>query len=101
VQVDPMKPTLKAPGPLRLKLKYDGSLSNFAFKSDLRRYTKEPHNPIKQDVQKKTGELRDYLHGDMLFNYGFMPQTWEDPALVSEETGYKAEAYTRPLLSST
>ena len=38
VQVDPIRPTLKAPGTKRLKLKYDGPLSNFAFKFKLRRY---------------------------------------------------------------
>ena len=39
VQVDPITPTLKAPGPKRLKLIYDGALSNFAFKFNLRRFT--------------------------------------------------------------
>jgi len=51
--------------------------------------TKEPGNPIKQDEKK--GVLREYKHGDMLFNYGFMPQTWEDPAHVSEDTGFKGD----------
>jgi hypothetical protein len=41
VQVDPIKPTLKAPGTKRLKLEYDELLSMFGFKFDLRRYTKE------------------------------------------------------------
>jgi len=40
VQVDPIKPTLKAPGTKRLKLKYDKLLSSFAFKFNLRRSTK-------------------------------------------------------------
>jgi hypothetical protein len=40
VQVDPIKPTLKAPGTKRLKLKFEKVLSNFAFKFNLRRYTK-------------------------------------------------------------
>jgi hypothetical protein len=35
-----MKPKLKAPGPQRLKLEFDGLLSNFAFRFNLRRYTK-------------------------------------------------------------
>jgi len=39
VQVKPMKPILKAPGTKRLKLKYGGLLSNFAFNFYLRRYT--------------------------------------------------------------
>jgi hypothetical protein len=41
VQVDPTKPTLKAPGTKRLRLKYDGVLSGFAFKSNSRRYSTE------------------------------------------------------------
>jgi len=39
VQVDPIKPALKAPGTKRLELIYDGPLSDFAFKFKLRRYT--------------------------------------------------------------
>lgn len=38
--------------------------------------TKEPMNPIAQDVKK--GKLRDY-HGPIFWNYGMLPQTWEDP----------------------
>jgi len=38
VQVDPIKPTLKAPGTERLKLKCDEPLLNFAFNFNLRRY---------------------------------------------------------------
>jgi len=40
VQINPIKPTLKAPGIKLLKLKYDKPLSNLAFKFNLRRYTK-------------------------------------------------------------
>jgi len=40
VQVDPIKPELRLPGTKRLKLKYDGPLSKFAFKFNLRRSTK-------------------------------------------------------------
>ena len=39
VQVDPMKTMLKAPGSMLLKLRYYELLSNFAFKSSLRRYS--------------------------------------------------------------
>ena len=39
VQVDPIKPTLKAPGTERLKLKHDVPPLNFAFNLKLRRYT--------------------------------------------------------------
>jgi len=41
VQVDPIKPTLKAPGSKRLKLKYDELPSNSAFIFNLRRYIQE------------------------------------------------------------
>jgi len=41
VQVDPMKPTLKAPGTKCLKHISDVPLSNFAFKFNLRRYKEE------------------------------------------------------------
>ena len=38
MQVQPMKPVLKPPGSALLKLRYDGPLSNFAFKFNSRRY---------------------------------------------------------------
>ena len=38
--------------------------------------TKEENNPIAQDIKK--GNLRDY-HGPIFWNYGCIPQTWEDP----------------------
>jgi len=38
VHVDPIEPTLKAPGTKLLKLTYDEPLPNFAFKFNLRRY---------------------------------------------------------------
>ena len=38
MQVDPITPTLKAPGPMRFKLNYDAPLSSFAFNFNLRRY---------------------------------------------------------------
>jgi hypothetical protein len=38
VHVDPIKPTLKAPDTKRLKLEYDGLLSNIAFNFNLHRY---------------------------------------------------------------
>merc|ERR1719331_592425 len=39
---------------------------------------KLPHNPIMQDTKK--GKLRYYTYGASFFNYGMLPQTWEDPA---------------------
>ena len=38
MQVDPIKPTLKAPGTKRLRLEHVEMLSSFAFNSDLRRF---------------------------------------------------------------
>jgi inorganic pyrophosphatase len=46
--------------------------------------TKEPNNPIAQDVKK--GKLRDY-HGPIFWNYGCLPQTWEDPTAKHPELG--------------
>ena len=45
MQLDPIKPTLKAPGFKLLKLNYDKPLSNFAFKFNLRRYTQGNFRP--------------------------------------------------------
>ena len=42
VQVDPIKPTSKASGSERLRLKCDEPLSKIAFKFNLRRYNLEP-----------------------------------------------------------
>ena len=47
--------------------------------------TKEALNPIKQDEKK--GELRSFKKGDIYFNYGCFPRTWEDPQFVHPEVG--------------
>lgn len=46
--------------------------------------TKEASNPIAQDIKK--GNLRDY-HGPIFWNYGCLPQTWEDPSEKHPELG--------------
>uniref|UniRef100_A0A8C4EI87 inorganic diphosphatase n=1 Tax=Dicentrarchus labrax TaxID=13489 RepID=A0A8C4EI87_DICLA len=50
--------------------------------------TKEPLNPIKQDVKK--GKLRYvaniFPHKGYIWNYGALPQTWEDPDHTDKET---------------
>ena len=46
--------------------------------------TKEPHNPIAQDIKK--GKLRHFTYGSIPFNYGCLPQTWEDPTVVHPDT---------------
>ena len=63
VQVDPVKPTLKAPGTKRLKLKYVTSLSNFAFKFKLRRYSWDPNADgfIERHEMVRTGGLLEYM----------------------------------------
>lgn len=42
--------------------------------------TDEEFTPIKQDEKK--GKLREFKKGDIFFNYGCFPQTWEDPTFV-------------------
>jgi hypothetical protein len=42
VQAELMNPMLEAPGPMLLKLRCDGPVSNFAFNLNLRRYSKCP-----------------------------------------------------------
>merc|ERR1719316_1872955 len=44
--------------------------------------TKAPGNPIKQDEKK--GKARLY-HGPIFWNYGCLPQTWEDPNHKGDE----------------
>ena len=39
-----------------------------------------PNNPISQD-HNDDGSPRYYTYGTPFFNYGFVPQTWEDPDL--------------------
>jgi inorganic pyrophosphatase len=50
--------------------------------------TGEAYNPIKQDL--KNGVPRFYKHGDMMWNYGAFPQTWESTEAVFEE-GHKGD----------
>ncbi|XP_077531600.1 uncharacterized protein LOC144143755 isoform X3 [Haemaphysalis longicornis] len=55
--------------------------------------TKEPLNPIKQDVKK--GKLR-YVHNcfphhGYIWNYGAIPQTWEDPDHTDSNTNCKGD----------
>ena len=55
--------------------------------------TNEELNPIKQDVKK--GKLREFAKGDLYFNYGCMPRTWEDPDV--EHPDAKAKGDNDPL----
>ena len=47
--------------------------------------TDEVGTPIKQDTKK--GALRYFKRGDLAFNYGCLPQTWEDPDVVHLDAG--------------
>jgi len=63
VQVDAIKPTLKAPGTKRLKLRCDVLLSTSAFKFKLRRYTMEDEDddmipPRQHDGDTTVGRCR-------------------------------------------
>ncbi|KAE8008258.1 hypothetical protein FH972_004788 [Carpinus fangiana] len=44
--------------------------------------TDEPYTPIKQDTKK--GKLRFYPY-NINWNYGLLPQTWEDPSFANSE----------------
>ncbi|KAI4299208.1 hypothetical protein L6164_032688 [Bauhinia variegata] len=44
--------------------------------------TDEAHTPIKQDTKK--GKLRYYPY-NIHWNYGLLPQTWEDPSFANSE----------------
>ena len=52
--------------------------------------TCEGTTPIKQDTKK--GVLREFKKGDIFFNYGCFPRTWEDPRHVSDATGQEQGA---------
>lgn len=44
------------------------------------------YNPIMQD-SNKDGSTRYYTYGVPFFNYGLLPQTWEDPSLLRNGYG--------------
>ncbi len=54
---------------------------------------KQKLNPVKQDVKK--GKLRFvancYPHKGYKWNYGYIPQTWEDPDHVDPSTNCKGD----------
>ncbi|XP_078421969.1 inorganic pyrophosphatase-like [Cetorhinus maximus] len=55
--------------------------------------TKEPLNPIKQDAKK--GNMRFvanvFPHKGYIWNYGALPQTWENPSHTDESTGCRGD----------
>ena len=84
MQVVPIKPTY-VPGPQRPKLEFDGLLSNFAFKFNLRRYIEDcPETPDPAAFEKDgAGAVGEALDLDAL------------------GADLAAGAYSRPLFSST
>lgn len=72
----------------------DGELFNFIneipkyTKAKMEVSTKEEFNPIAQDIKK--GKLRDY-HGPIFWNYGCLPQTWEDPNVMNHDVQCKGD----------
>ena len=57
MQVDPIKPTLKAPRTKRLELKYDKPLSTSAFKFNSRRYIQDMEAMFKRADENEDGSL--------------------------------------------
>lgn len=55
--------------------------------------TKEPMNPIHQDVKNEVPRFVDnvFPHHGYIWNYGALPQTWEDPNHLDNETNTKGD----------
>ncbi|KAK2586431.1 hypothetical protein KPH14_010711 [Odynerus spinipes] len=53
----------------------------------------EPLNPIKQDVKKDRLRFvaNCFPHHGYIWNYGALPQTWENPEVLDEATGCKGD----------
>lgn len=53
----------------------------------------EPLNPIKQDVKKGKPRFvcNCFPHHGYVWNYGALPQTWEDPGHTDADTGCKGD----------
>jgi len=49
-----------------------------------------PHNPIMQD--KNADGTPRFYHGPIFWNYGYVPQTWEDPSHIHPQLHYKGDA---------
>ena len=90
MQVEPIKPTLKAPGIKLLKLKCDRPLSKFALKFNLRCYS--------------TASNAAHLLLELLGQHPAMRRVVArevESFCFRRGVGLKAGAYTRPLFSST
>ena len=61
MQVDHIKPKLKALGTNVSKLKYDGPLSNFAFKFNVRLFSKYGHTEVMAELLANGANARQGL----------------------------------------
>ena len=69
-------------------------LTQFTFLSTNAKYeiaVDETHTPIKQDIKK--GKLRYIKYGNYPWNYGALPQTWEDPNEVNPDLNLVGNYY--------
>jgi hypothetical protein len=60
MHVDPIKPTLKAPGTKRLTLTCNEPLSNFAFNFNVSRYSEAPSEGLTENLQELGFEAGAY-----------------------------------------
>ena len=77
VQLDPIKPMLKAPGTNRLKLKHDQPLSSFAFNFNLRLYTQEM-DPL---IPCSVNTMSEYMVEMVLTHAGLNPGVIQEVGL--------------------
>ena len=98
VQVDPVKPTSKAPGTKRLQLNCEEPLSNFAFNFKLRRYIMSGFTDVfYADRTARFSEPSILLPcRPPYYDTLEAPDVWFAPTEV-----WEAGAYTRPLFGST
>jgi len=98
VQLDPIKPTLKGTVTQRLKLQYDGPISNSAFKFNLRRHMKDREGRLSRDLDKFRCMRRLLLTGTPLQNdlmelwsllNLLLPQVFDNAKVFSEWFGNK------------
>ena len=110
MQVDPIKPILKAPETKRLKLKSDGPPSKFAFKINLRRYSVEMRVRA-GDAAKFAMALSEVMEGSVSSADGGgsggeqqQPRAHNPGSAANRSMVFinnQAGAYIRPLSSST
>jgi len=85
-------PSLWHDVPLTPKSNSEDNVINFIteipmyYSSKMELSKEEPNNPIMQDTNKD-GSPRYYSYGVSFFNYGLIPQTWEDPELLTDGIG--------------